>query len=66
MLKPIKSEIDKLYLNLINASADVEKISDHYLEQLEKDVTAVGSMFDFYLKEKYVKTISEENQKLRE
>ena len=61
MLKPIKSEIDKLYLNLINASDDADKISDQYLDQLERDVTSVASMFDLNLKEKYLKEITHEN-----
>ena len=64
MLKPIKSEIDKLYLNLINASDDALKISDQYLDQLERDVTSVASMFDLSLKEKYLKMLSQENSKL--
>jgi hypothetical protein len=61
VLKPIKSEIDKLYLNLINASDDADKISDQYLDQLERDVTSVASMFDLNLKEKYLKEITHEN-----
>jgi hypothetical protein len=52
-LKPVKAEIDKLYLNLSNASAEDAEISDQYLEKLDRDVMAVVSMFDFNLKEKY-------------
>ena len=54
--------MDKLYLNVNNASAD--EISDQHLEQLDRDVMSVASMFDFNLKDKFLKQLSQENQKL--
>jgi hypothetical protein len=35
LLKPIKSEINNLNINLKNAYDDAEKISSQYLEQLK-------------------------------
>ena len=55
--------MDKLYLNVNNASAD--EISDQHLEQLDRDVMSVASMFDFNLKDKFLKQLSQENQKLK-
>ncbi len=63
VLKPVKTEMDKLYLNVNNASAD--EISNQHLEQLDRDVMAVASMFDFNLKDKFMKQLSQENQKLK-
>ena len=61
----MKAEIDTLNLNLSNAFADDAEISDQYLEKLERDVMGVASMFDFNLKDKFLKQLSQENQKLK-
>jgi hypothetical protein len=53
VLKPVKVQINNLFMKLINASAEEKQISDKYIKKLDKDVKEVASMFDPYLKEMF-------------
>ncbi len=62
ILKPIKVNIDNLYLKLINASEESAEITDDFLHKLDKKVKKFASINDFNLKEKYLHHLSQENQ----